>query len=427
MFAGEFDEGPLKSRLHKKACWPSFCCLPCNFLLNPCRKAVSKKKKRFTKDGFDLDLTYITPRIICHGFPAVGLEHIYRNPRSELKRFYAEKHPGKNVKVFNFCCEPGRGYSASDLGPDVVVERYPFRDHGVPPLQTIVEFTNAAKAWLDADPAHVVSLHCKAGKGRAGIMTCCLLVRTGFKPDAMSAMQYYDGVRVSNNRGLTVTSQRKFVSLYEKLWREIWCPKALLGEAGGDIGMMKTDTVTVAGQTQQAGKLYPLPVAPSRRLTGVLLSELPECLKKRTAFSMKIMLGTTTTRFEFREMWKCGKMKLRPSVDTLSHEFTAATDADLVENFSVQILSQGGLFGGKEKVCELWFNTIFLQPGVDVVEFPISELNIKKKFRGKFEKLKLTLFFDNAQGTSFSSPPVGTSGRSHSDTVLSLRADESQL
>ena len=72
------------------------------------------------------------------------------------------------------------------------MERYPFRDHGVPPLATMSEFCNSAKAWLDADEENVVSLHCKAGKGRAGIMTCCLLVRLGFKPNAVEAMTYYD-------------------------------------------------------------------------------------------------------------------------------------------------------------------------------------------------------------------------------------------
>ena len=84
------------------------------------------------------------------------------------------------------------------------------------------QFCNSAKTWLDADPKNVVSLHCKAGKGRAGIMTCCLLVRIGFKQTALEAMEYYDKTRVVNNRGLTVTSQRKFVLLYERLWRDVW-------------------------------------------------------------------------------------------------------------------------------------------------------------------------------------------------------------
>jgi len=102
------------------------------------------------------------------------------------------------------------------------VERYPFRDHGVPPVETLSEFCNSAKAWLDADPENVVSLHCKAGKGRAGIMTCCLLIRTGFKQSSTEALDYYDQTRVKNNKGLTVKSQRKFVRIYERLWRERW-------------------------------------------------------------------------------------------------------------------------------------------------------------------------------------------------------------
>ena len=43
----------------------------------------------------------------------------------------------------------------------------------------------------------------------------------GFKPNAVEAMNYYDGKRVTNKRGLTVTSQRKWVHLYERLWREV--------------------------------------------------------------------------------------------------------------------------------------------------------------------------------------------------------------
>lgn len=44
------------------------------------RKMVSGKKKRFIENGYNLDLTYITERIIAMAFPAQGFESIYRNP-----------------------------------------------------------------------------------------------------------------------------------------------------------------------------------------------------------------------------------------------------------------------------------------------------------------------------------------------------------
>lgn len=34
------------------------------------RRLVSKKKKRFEMGGYDLDLTYVTARIIAMGFPS---------------------------------------------------------------------------------------------------------------------------------------------------------------------------------------------------------------------------------------------------------------------------------------------------------------------------------------------------------------------
>ena len=42
------------------------------------RTLVSGKKKRFADDGFDLDLSYITPRVIAMGFPSTGVESTYR-------------------------------------------------------------------------------------------------------------------------------------------------------------------------------------------------------------------------------------------------------------------------------------------------------------------------------------------------------------
>ena len=57
------------------------------------RKLVSKKKKRYTQDGFDLDLSYITPQIVAMGFPSTGTESLYRNPMPQVEAFFDMRHP----------------------------------------------------------------------------------------------------------------------------------------------------------------------------------------------------------------------------------------------------------------------------------------------------------------------------------------------
>ena len=76
------------------------------------RLKVSRKKRRYREDGFDLDLTYVTPRIIAMGYPSVGIEHFFRNPRNEVVNLLRTRHFAHH-KVYNLCCEPGRTYPAN--------------------------------------------------------------------------------------------------------------------------------------------------------------------------------------------------------------------------------------------------------------------------------------------------------------------------
>ena len=57
---------------------------------------------RFTNSDFNLDLAYITKRVIAMGFPASGVRSIYRNPLNSVLDFFKKYHDNK-VKVFNMC------------------------------------------------------------------------------------------------------------------------------------------------------------------------------------------------------------------------------------------------------------------------------------------------------------------------------------
>ena len=120
------------------------------------RALVSKKKRRFQEGGFDLDLTYITPRIIAMGFPSVGREGLFRNPMPEVQRFFETRHPGR-YRIYNLCSE--RAYDANEfLGR---VARFPFDDHNPSLLHVVPAFCEDADAWLRAHPDNVIAVHCK--------------------------------------------------------------------------------------------------------------------------------------------------------------------------------------------------------------------------------------------------------------------------
>ena len=49
------------------------------------RKIVSGNRRRFQDDKYNLDITYITNRVIAMSFPASGFEQMYRNNINEVR------------------------------------------------------------------------------------------------------------------------------------------------------------------------------------------------------------------------------------------------------------------------------------------------------------------------------------------------------
>uniref|UniRef100_A0A7S1TW21 Phosphatidylinositol-3,4,5-trisphosphate 3-phosphatase n=1 Tax=Phaeomonas parva TaxID=124430 RepID=A0A7S1TW21_9STRA len=344
--------GPLSERWHAVWCCPS-CCCACNPCFHFCRKAVSNKKRRYYRDGFDLDLTYLTRRVIVHGFPATGLEHFFRNPRYELRRFLETKHAG-HYRMYNFCCEPGRSYDPAVF--EGRVERYPFRDHSVPPLEAIVAFNESAKAWLDADPANVVNVHCKAGKGRAGLMSIMLLFRNGDFDSIIEAREHYDATRVSNGRGLTVPSQQRYAHYYERLWRETWKYAGSMADAQGGHELTKK-----------------LPDQPRIYISAIeVVSPGPWYEGKSLEY---IVLRAEHNTPEVQ--WRSG------AAEQLKWDFPRGLMVQ--RNFCVKVSTPKSCCKKAKRVFEVWQNTAFLEvaPGTNYIEIRRSEVDTKRKIARK--------------------------------------------
>ena len=135
------------------------------------RKLVSWEKRRFIQDGFDLDLSYITTNIIAMGFPSEGIEAVYWNPLKEVQRFLNKYHD-KNYWVYNLCSE--KQYD-NECFYDVC-SKFQWEDHHPPPFWLLVDLCKDIQSFLQLDPANVVAIHCKAGKGRTGVAICSYLL-----------------------------------------------------------------------------------------------------------------------------------------------------------------------------------------------------------------------------------------------------------
>ena len=177
------------------------------------KRLVSKQKRRFQDSDFDLDMSYITEKVIAMGFPSTGVETMYRNSLSDIIKFFHVRH-NDQVKVYNLCLEKDRIYN-KNVFPNSKVGLFPATDHNPSPIKLILEFCIDICLYLIKNPEGVAAVHCKAGKGRTGVMICSYLVFSGLCQSSEMAFRYYARVRTKNNTGVTIASQKRYIKYFE--------------------------------------------------------------------------------------------------------------------------------------------------------------------------------------------------------------------
>jgi hypothetical protein len=102
-----------------------------------------------------------SPRVIAMGLPSTNLEGLYRNPITEVARFFNTQHKDHYL-ILNLCSE--RTYPSEPFHGRVV--RFPFDDHGPAPVSTMLQFCVYVYNFLEQDKDNIVAIHCKGGKGQ---------------------------------------------------------------------------------------------------------------------------------------------------------------------------------------------------------------------------------------------------------------------
>lgn len=174
------------------------------------RRLVSQNRKRFVDPtrGYDLDLVYITPRLIAMAHPSRGLEVLYRNSYSQVIKFFEDSHKG-HYRIYNLCMKRKYPLTAN-------VEHYGFCDHNACPMTKLLALMEDMDSWIKAHKDNVAIVHCKAGKGRTGLVVSAFLVHSGRFKTAEEAITFFGQTRTKDGRGLTVASQRRYVHYYQE-------------------------------------------------------------------------------------------------------------------------------------------------------------------------------------------------------------------
>ena len=299
------------------------------------KSLVSQDKTRFCYDGFDLDLTYITPRIIAMGYPSKNIEGIYRNNMEDVKNFFMTRHPN-HYKVYNLCEE--RNYK------DCFYKQgyFPFKDHEAPPLNLIKPFCEDVKKFLDEDEKNVVAIHCLAGKGRTGTFICCLLLYLNFFETAEECLLYYGLLRVGTVKGVTVPSQMRYVHYFEYILKN-----------------KLPDPIIFKKVVLRKLKMYTIPKVGKKFQPNFVVDNLKKSVKYSDIMSRKESYGFDLDFIEF----------------PLGAGGIAVSGDVRIQFYQMQFLNLKS-----EKLFKFWFNTNFMpQNGV----FEIKKEEIDKACKDK--------------------------------------------
>uniref|UniRef100_A0AAQ5WWY0 Tensin 1 n=1 Tax=Amphiprion ocellaris TaxID=80972 RepID=A0AAQ5WWY0_AMPOC len=165
------------------------------------------------EDNYEVDLVYITERIISVSFPAGAEEHSYTTNLKEVATMLRSKH-SENYLMLNL--SEWRN-DLSKLNHKVLEFGWP--DHHAPALDKICSMCKAIDTWLNGDPRNVVVLHNKGNRGRTGVVVAAYMHYSNISASADQALDRFAMRRFYEDKALPVgqPSQKRYVHYFNGL------------------------------------------------------------------------------------------------------------------------------------------------------------------------------------------------------------------
>lgn len=316
------------------------------------RGKVSKKKRRFLSGRFDLDLSYITPRIIAMGIPASSWSSLFRNDQDDVIDFFEHFHKD-HYQLYNLTDD--RAYPTKKFHDRVV--QYGFEDHNPCPFDMLEPFCAHLDRWMKESPENIAAIHCKAGKGRTGLMISCYLIYIKQHKTSFAALRYFAVKRTKNCKGVTIPSQMRYVDYFQQYIEE-----------------------------KRSGSLS-IPRSKPLRITSIKLSPPPKQLKQGSCMFQVDTFSTMelhevnqpkkikhTDRIDLKEGGRIPDAVLKrlvmsdKSIKNVPHDIeNSSAHWDLDLNRSIRVDDDVRItfvyrknFIQKKKLFQVWFNTRFL-------------------------------------------------------------------
>lgn len=123
----------------------------------------------------DLDLSYISSRLLVMPYPAEGLETAYRtNNAEDIRALLEARHMGRYC-IYNVS---GRSYPPGRLGSGRVIDCcWPGGPlYRTPSLSAIYKICCDMQIFLEADTKNVCVVHCTDGKANSALLVCAFLI-----------------------------------------------------------------------------------------------------------------------------------------------------------------------------------------------------------------------------------------------------------